>query len=609
MPRPSSSRLPDPDDVVEVSAASSDQEAASSNPATPVAVPDQTPDGATPMPGAGREQLVTRAATAWAAQLRRLAGSDPLLHYRDLPDGTLDLTHTHPSGLAMLLAGRPCRLSALVREPTALADARRRARAVQARTTVLAQERGLDAGWLAAGLATWQVPDGEPAPAAPVLLRSCRLRPRGASGDDVDLDLGDRILLNPALVTAMAALDVHLDGDVIADLALREDGFDPRPVLQRVVETCRRVPGFGIEHRYVVSTFVTAWPLLLRDLDPGHLAPLAAHDVVAALAGDPAAVQAIAEAPGDDRLAAAAREVQTALVLDADAGQQQALVRVLAGSDLVVDAPPGTGASQTIANLVAVLAAAGRRTLLVSQKRAALDAVLSRLDGVGLRDLVLDLPDGGADRRRVARELAHSLDRAGAVPQPEPDQAATRREQLRNRLDDHAAALHEPRTPWGASAYDAQLALAALTARRPAPRSRVRVAGEHLQHLDGQQLAGIREALREAAELGVFRASPDGDPWFGAHLTTPQDADEALTRVTRLSERGLAQARQRMTPLLAEAGMPAARDTRDWGGHSDCSPTSGRRWKCSPPRSSRPRWPTWWRRRAARRGGPSTVCA
>jgi hypothetical protein len=70
-----------------------------------------------------------------------------------------------------------------------------------------------------------------------VLLRSCRLRPRGAAADDVDLDLGSRIMLNPVLVSAMAALGVQLDADVIAGLALAEDGFDPRPVLDRVAQT------------------------------------------------------------------------------------------------------------------------------------------------------------------------------------------------------------------------------------------------------------------------------------------------------------------------------------------------------------------------------------
>jgi len=53
--------------------------------------------------------------------------------------------------------------------------------------------------------------------------------------------------------------------------------------------------------------------------------------------------------------------------------------------------PPGTGKSQTIANLVATLSARGKKVLFVAKKRAAIDAVLTRLNVVGLGDLVLDL--------------------------------------------------------------------------------------------------------------------------------------------------------------------------------------------------------------------------
>jgi hypothetical protein len=388
------------------------------------------------------------------------------------------------------------------------------------------------------------------------------LRPRGAAGDDVDLDLGNRIVVNPALVAAMASLDVHLDGDVIADLAMREDGFDPRPVLRRVAETCRDVPGFEIDSRYVVSTFVTAWPPLLRDLADEAL--LSSSDVVAALAGDAAAAESAAVPASPEALTDAAAEIDAHLPLDLDDDQLEALRTAVAGSHLVVDSPPGTGASQTIAALIAVLAAAGKRVLLLSQKRAALDAVLARLGTVGLDDVVLDLADAGADRRRVVRELAQTLDRAGAVPQPEPSALAGRRDDLQRRLDDHVEALHEPREPWGSSAYEAQLALAELTGRRPAPRSRVRVRGDQLHHLDADERERIKAELEEAARLGVFHGGPDDDPWFGARLTTPREADEAHERATRLSETGLPQARQRLTALLAEVGMPAARNVEDW---------------------------------------------
>src|SRR5665647_3405816 len=76
--------------------------------------------------GTGADR-VAAAGRTWQRHLVDLGGRNTLLWYRDLPSGTLDLTTSHPSGLASLLAGRPTKLSDLVREPAALEEARRRA--------------------------------------------------------------------------------------------------------------------------------------------------------------------------------------------------------------------------------------------------------------------------------------------------------------------------------------------------------------------------------------------------------------------------------------------------------------------------------------------------
>src|SRR5438128_2293209 len=55
-------------------------------------------------------------------------------------------------------------------------------------------------------------------------------------------------------------------------------------------------------------------------------------------------------------------------VLDADSTQQCAIAAILSGQSAVVHGPPGTGKSQTIANLIANLAATGKRVLFVAEK-------------------------------------------------------------------------------------------------------------------------------------------------------------------------------------------------------------------------------------------------
>ena len=116
-----------------------------------------------------RATRVAAARAAWTRHLVDLGGRNTLLWYRDLPTGTLDLTTAHPGGVASMMAGRPTKLSDLVREPAALEDARRRARAIAAKSRELAEERGILTCFLAVGMATWaaRLPDGRPAPRSP----------------------------------------------------------------------------------------------------------------------------------------------------------------------------------------------------------------------------------------------------------------------------------------------------------------------------------------------------------------------------------------------------------------------------------------------------------
>ena len=144
------------------------------------AVPNMAPDAAVPLPvpvsvpapvsvpmpeflpvlpvetvGDPRADRVAAAVRTWQRHLVDLGGRNTLLWYRDLPSGTLDLTTAHPGGLAMLLAGRPTRLSDLMREATVLEQARRRVRTIRAKTLELHEERGITAGFMALGMATW----------------------------------------------------------------------------------------------------------------------------------------------------------------------------------------------------------------------------------------------------------------------------------------------------------------------------------------------------------------------------------------------------------------------------------------------------------------------
>ena len=102
------------------------------------------------------------------------------------------------------------------------------------------------------------------------------------------------------------------------------------------------------------------------------------------------------------------KNIHTPLPLDAS--QEAALRAVRAGQSLVVQGPPGTGKSQLIANLMADAAAAGKRVLLVCQKRAALDVVQQRLADVGMGPFLALVHDFQEDRRALFAQIATQID-------------------------------------------------------------------------------------------------------------------------------------------------------------------------------------------------------
>src|SRR5580700_9355080 len=114
------------------------------------------------------------------------------------------------------------------------------------------------------------------------------------------------------------------------------------------------------------------------------------HNLCRALAGDPTvALTFPSDLPRAEDLDKKVHPQETFHILDADSSQHEAVAAATRGASLVLDGPPGTGKSQTIANVIAEFMAAGKTVLFVSEKAAALEMVQRRLQIKGLGDFVL----------------------------------------------------------------------------------------------------------------------------------------------------------------------------------------------------------------------------
>ena len=104
------------------------------------------------------------------------------------------------------------------------------------------------------------------------------------------------------------------------------------------------------------------------------------------------------------------REEDRYFVTPVDQSQEAALLKIKAGKSLVIHGPPGTGKSQVIVNIIADAMAHGKKVLVVSQKRAALDVVYKRLEALGLGRFSVLVHDYRHDRKTIYEKIRRQID-------------------------------------------------------------------------------------------------------------------------------------------------------------------------------------------------------
>jgi len=417
-------------------------------------------------------------------------------------------------------------------------------------------------------MATWISPQGAAVPAAPVLLRQAALAARGGAGEDFDVNLPGEWEINPTLLhLLMTNHQVEINRDEMLNL-LDQDAEPPDAqwLFERFAKAASDVPGFMVTPRIVLGNFSYAKLPMVVDLETAT-DTLLASELICAIAGDEEARAAVRArhpnvSPSQPDTVPPADEF---LVLDADASQSYAINCAVGGADLVIDGPPGTGKSQTIANLIATLSARGQRILFVAEKRAAIDAVLDRLGRVGLADLVLDLHEGSGSKRKLAADLAHTLAAAASIPKP--DMAAGQEALVRHRcaLVDRAEALHSPREPWGISVYDTHSRLSGIPATATSAQ---RLSGEALTRLDGKAFRQAVADLESFVSLGGLAISQATSPWAGAFeagtITTPDAAQVALDATRTLASHTLPETTARLRQVLIDCGLSEPQTVQTW---------------------------------------------
>lgn len=488
-----------------------------------------------------REELVSTAVTQWREEVSGLGGRNPLLTFRDLKAGTIDLAAAEPEARKALLDGEAVTVAKLFPHEPLRSSALRSAKALRNKSRELWQERGIQACMLAVGVATWANPYVAHRPSAPVMLRRASIAARDPAETDFTIELAPEPIVNPMLLTAMESqLGLRFTEDDLRGSSAR---LHYPNVVERLHEVAPAhvVDGFSVSHRAVLGTFATEPFEMGHDLDDLG-ADLEAHDVVAALAGDDQARATLSSSPP-------ASEPKF-VTFDLDNDQLAAVAAASAGGNADIDAPPGSGRTQTIAAIVAELIGSGERVLVCSQKRAGLNDLARRLADAGLSDAVIDLGTAEpADTVDKITRNAKALLWADRSQRPVGKNSGAKAARLARYLDAYRDAIHRPRGQQGATAYDA---LATVVSAPDDLQTPVRVSPADLEQ--APELAVIREWFLEYADLGGLTLTPKksgkGSPWHGAQVATEMDAAELLSAVKHLH--------QTAAPALRDAAVRAS---------------------------------------------------
>jgi len=210
---------------------------------------------------------------------------------------------------------------------------------------------------------------------------------------------------------------------------------------------------WNLRDTVVLSVFSFHKEVMYRDLCNNEVA-VAAHPLVQALALGHRTDQGFAFEPTpEEELDEQHPPESMVSILDCDASQRQCLVAAAVGQSFVMEGPPGTGKSQTIANMIADALGHNKTVLFVSEKAAALEVVQNRLDRAGLSEFVLELHSHKATRKQVAQTLGRSLTTRLAPRDLIPEVELQRLIGHRRELTAFARAMNERREPLGKSVH------------------------------------------------------------------------------------------------------------------------------------------------------------
>lgn len=278
------------------------------------------------------------------------------------------------------------------------------------KSTTQVEESGCNPLFLTLGMIEWYDSNlSKQTITAPIILVPAAM-PKRRTGPHFSLDLDlDSMQLNAAVFEYFKR---------VFDLDFSElDGFfdKPRSVddIKKLFNTIRqKVAPKGNwvvdDSTITLSLFSFAHFVMWSDMKT-HKDIFIKNKVVSSMVHGAAEYEKVPESLSESSLDENVAPGDLAVPLSADSSQLLAIKASDLGLSFVLDGPPGTGKSQTIANIIVNAMYKGKKVLFVAEKEVALDVVKSRLDSLSLGRFCLQIHSAKANKKDVLAQLGESL--------------------------------------------------------------------------------------------------------------------------------------------------------------------------------------------------------
>ena len=470
----------------------------------------------------------------WLEEIRGIGGANPLTNLDLDVLGLVNLEKSHPVGLSLFTKSHRGLLANLVRDPIAYSKSLTEARHIKTKSERLTSNFGLETIFLLAGSIDFRTVNLDLR--IPAMMWGAELIRRGR---DYELVLVGDPFVNPELViTLNKHFQIDLDVQKLNRLYKEATDLVPITLLSFLAEATKDVPELEIQRTLVLTNAVTAPTMMLKEL------PVSPNSFVSKLAlGEP--IEYEAQALPDVLLAA-----------DADSNQINIIRRAVAGESFAVEALPGTGYTQTVANILAAFSAVGKRALVIAPRRQTINELSSRLTQAGLSGLVVRSYSAWLD-------IVTALSRYEKAVPAHLSEANEARNLAAEKLAEYQDSLAEKHPVLGISISDALAKLADLSALPKPPKTTARIAGSAL--FETRNRTAAIALLQEAVELGEFEESVQSSPWANSRFEDPNEVPRVLSLASRLADDVLPSFGQRLDEISKQVYFPDAVNVAQWG--------------------------------------------